>query len=150
MLYLFLQISYSMLVFTLFLFWSTVFPFKYRTAKIVGRVKSAFIAALIVCFIAPLTSLTMLKDGYFSAFYFANVCTARNPTAFFIAITLHLSMLLWVNSSLLVVIMWKIFKVRPESLSYVAVSWTVRKGVSWVIVLVHAVKDNCYSCEPAS
>ena len=110
--YLFLQLSYSMLFYTLFLFWSTVFPFHYREARRSGRVKSAFIAALLTCFIVPLTSLILIPYGYFSSNYLATgLCAAQSPTAFFVIITLHQSVVLWVTSSLLVVIMWTIFKV---------------------------------------
>ena len=114
--YLTLQISYSMFFYTLFLFWSTIFPFQYRGARSSGRVKSAFIAALITCFIAPMASLILLKDGYFSAFYFAEVCTPRSPTDFFFVMTLHLGLLLWITSCLLVITMWKIFKVEHMQL----------------------------------
>ena len=109
--YLSFHISYSMLFYTVFLLWSTVFPFHYREAKISGRVKRSFIAALVTSFIAPTTCLFVLKDGYFSAFYLFDPCTPQNPTDFYIAVTLHQSLLLWVTTSLLVIIMWKIFKV---------------------------------------
>jgi hypothetical protein len=112
LLYLYFQISYSMLFYTFFLFWATVFPFHYRKAKSNGRVKRVFIAALVTIFVVPLMPLILLKEGYFSSFYLLNACVPRGRSYFYAIETLHLSLLIWITSSLLVIIMWKIFKVR--------------------------------------
>jgi hypothetical protein len=106
--------SYSMLFYTFFLFWATVFPFHYREAKSNGRVKRVFIAALVTIFIVPLMPLILLKEGYFASFYLFNVCAPRSRSYFYAIVTLPLSLLVWITSSLLAFIMWKIFKVRKD------------------------------------
>ena len=109
--YVHLQSEYAMVSYAGFLFWSTVFPFKYRAASGNGKTKYAFIAAMVACFSGPLLALIILKDGTFVSNFFISLCTVRNPTDYYVVVTLHNSILAWMLSSLLVCVIWRIFKV---------------------------------------
>ena len=109
--YLIQQVTYSLLFYCIFLCWATVFPFNYKDAKSSGNLKYVFVSSVIMCFLFPMVSLVVLKDGYYAANYFFAACTARNSTDFYVIYTLHMSLLMWINSSLFVIIIWTIFKV---------------------------------------
>lgn len=113
--YLFLQLGYSLLFYSLFLFWSAVFPFNYREARNSGRTKQVFIFTLFITVTFPLTSVVLIKDGYYSSNFLFSLCTARNPTDYFIVNTLHHSLVAWASTCLFVIIIWKIFKVSSCS-----------------------------------
>ena len=103
---------YSLLFYCIFLCWGTVFPFNYKDAKSSGNLKYVFVSSVIMCFLFPMVSLVVLKDGYYAANYYLAACTARNPTDFYVTYTLHLSLVMWITTSLFVVIIWTIFKVN--------------------------------------
>ena len=96
---------------SLVMFWSTYFPFSYREAKANGRLRAIFIATILIGVLGPLIALVFLKDGFYASNFFSLFCTARNPNVLYAVSTLPLSLLLWINSSLFTLIMWKIFKV---------------------------------------
>ena len=108
------QIVVWFLFHSLAMFWSTYFPFSYREAKANGRLRAIFIATILIGVLGPLIALVFLKDGFYASNFFSSFCTARNPTILFSVSTVPLSLLLWINSSLFTLIMWKIFKVSPK------------------------------------
>ncbi len=109
--YFLIQTAYALFLFTVFLFWGVVFPFHYKLAKMNGRVKYAFIVAVLICLLFPLISLVLLEDGYFVGNFWLNRCTARDGLTFYIVSILCTGVLLWISSVLFVLIIWSIFKV---------------------------------------
>ena len=109
--YLIQQAMYSLLFYCIFLCWGTVFPFNYKDAKSSGNLKYVFVSSVIMCFLFPMVSLVVLKDGYYASNYIFADCTARNPTDFYVTYTLHVSLVMWITTCLFAVIIWTIFKV---------------------------------------
>ena len=107
-----MQIAYLMLFYSVAVFWGTYFPFNYREAKAIGKIKYIFSITMAVSFSFPLLSLVLLKDGYFTSNFLSNSCTPQNPTHHYIVFTFQLSVLLWFLVSTLILIIWKIFKVK--------------------------------------
>ena len=73
--------------------------------------KYYFVSTVVITLTLPLIVLLMLIDGYFTSNFLTGRCTARNSTYFYIVITLHQSLLMWLSTSLFVIIIWIIFKV---------------------------------------
>lgn len=112
--YILIQTSLLLLFYSVFLFWSVIFPFKYRYHKNNGTTKYLFVVALVVSVLYPFSSLALLQDGFRQDNYLTNLCVAKNATHFYVVVTLPLSVIHWVSTSMLLIITWKLFKEKKE------------------------------------
>ena len=93
--------------------WGIVFPFHYRRFKIEGRIKYIHVTTVVFALVFPaILALLNLIDGYSIAPGPIDACTGRNVTITYFTTILPVSVLLAVATSVLVILFWKIFKVR--------------------------------------
>ena len=95
-----------------FLFWGVAFPFSYRQLRIQKKIRYAHIISVILALIIPLPSaLIPLKDGYTFARAPVFACVGRNLDITYYTFLIPISILIGMTSCLMVLILWKIFKV---------------------------------------
>lgn len=103
--------GYLMVFYVFTIFWSVAFPFSYREAKVSGRMKHVKISVSIATVILPFCSLVLLKDGYRPSLYFSNTCVPGNPSMYFYTVALPACIIIWLSISLLLFVMYILFKV---------------------------------------
>ena len=110
--YLLVQITLWSTFHTLGLCWSIEFPFHYRRFKTEKKIKYIHIITLIIGLILPtIFALVPLIDGYTIALNPTDDCIAKNVAITFFITILPLNVLMAVNSTVLIILFWRIFKV---------------------------------------
>lgn len=89
-----------------------------RRFKTEGRIKYIHIITLIVGLILPaIIALVPLIDGYTIALNPVDDCIAKNIAITFFTTILPLSVLMAINSTVLIILFWTIFKVTSHLVS---------------------------------
>ena len=97
----------------IFLYWAIGFPFSYRKFRLKNRVRSAHILCVIFALILPLPgALVHLKDGYVYPTTPVYACLGRNFELTYYTLIVPVSIALCTTACLLVLVFWKIFKVK--------------------------------------
>lgn len=121
--YLLVQIIFWNNFHTLGLGWGILFPFHYRRFKTEGKIKYIHIVTVILGLVLPaISALAPLIDGYTVTPSPIDNCVGRNMAITFFMAVLPISILLAVNSTVLVILFWTIFKVYQVS------SWPMQNG----------------------
>ena len=111
--YVLIQGSLFVTFHTLGLCWGIVFPFHYRRFKAEGRIKYIHITSVILALVLPaISALLHLVNGYSIGPGQIGVCMGRSIAITYFATLLPLSVILPMNTSALVIIFWKILKVK--------------------------------------
>ena len=98
---------------TMFLYWSVAFPFSYRQFKNSGRVRYTHVAIVVLAIVLPLPApLVHLKDGYRTVGTPAITCVGSNLDYNFYALIIPVCITIGINTCLLILTMWTIFKVQ--------------------------------------
>ena len=97
--------------------WGIVFPFHYRRFKTEGRIKYIHVTTVVLAFVLPaIPALLHLIEGYSIAPGSFGICFGRNKAIVYFTMILPMSILLATTTSVLVILFWKIFKVRLTSM----------------------------------
>lgn len=111
--YCLVQVCLWIVMHTIFLFWAVVFPFSYRQFRASGRGRYAHVICVILAVFMPLIGpCIQLKDGYRNTSSPAYACAARDLDVTYYTTVLPVSFAVGITSSLLVVLLWIIFKVH--------------------------------------
>ena len=100
----------------MFLYWGVAFPFSYREFKTSGRIRYVHIICVVLTVVVPIPGgLVHLKDGYRPISAPTLACVGSNLDYGFYALILPISVAIAINSCLLVLTIWTIFKVYYKS-----------------------------------
>lgn len=106
------QLTIWILIYAVFLYWSIAFPFNFRQLKTSGRIHHAHIISVILAVFVPLPSaLVHLQDGFVPIDNPVHFCVGRDVDYVYYFNILPISIILSITSCLLVLSIWKIFKV---------------------------------------
>lgn len=93
--------------------WGVAFPFHYRRFKTGGRIKYIHAFSVVLGLVLPaIPALLHLIYGYSIAIGPINVCVVRNIGVSYFTLTLPISVLMAMATSSLVILFWKLFKVK--------------------------------------
>ena len=110
-----MQITLLIAFHALGLCWGILFPFHYRTFKLAGRIKYIHVTSVVLALVLPaIPSLLHLISGYGIGPGPFDACVGRNSIVTFFTVILPLSILMAIATSALVIIFWKILKVRKS------------------------------------
>lgn len=93
--------------------WGVAFPFHYRRFKTEGRIKYIHAFSVVLGLVLPaIPALLHLIYGYSIAIGPISVCVVRNIGVSYFTLTLPISILMAMATSSLVILFWKLFKVK--------------------------------------
>ena len=97
--------------------WGIVFPFHYRRFKTEGRIKYIHITSVILALVLPaISALLHLIGGYsIGSGLITSVCSGRSIAIAYFTTILPVSVLLSMTTSVLVIMFWKLLKVKHTS-----------------------------------
>ena len=111
--YTFGQISLLVAFHALGLCWGIVFPFHYKRVKAEGRIKYIHVTTVVLTLVLPaIPALLHLIDGYSISLGPQAVCTGQNIAITYFITILPMSILMAMATSVLVILFWRILKVR--------------------------------------
>ena len=107
------QLGYWTAFHAIGLCWGIIFPFHFRQMKTGQKLKYYHIMTVLLALILPaFPALIHLHDGYSMGYSPTTLCFGRNVAVTLFALILPLSGLMAVATSTLIIVFWKILKVR--------------------------------------
>ena len=128
-----LQIGLLVMFHALGLCWGIMFPSHYRRLKTEGRIKYIHVTTVVLALVLPaISALLHLIDGYSIAPGPIDVCIGQNMAVTYFTTILPVSILLAMATLVLVIMFWKILKVRHTDSQYLVLTVTINIVLSGV------------------